>query len=157
MIRQATSSDIPDLMRLLDQVNAVHHRGRPDIFKRATKYSTEELASILLNPSEPVFIFEDENKQLLGHAFCCVQEIDKNNRLLQQRKTLYIDDICVDEQARRRGIGKELYAHCEAFAKSIGCDAVTLNVWCLNPDAEAFYKQMGLLPQKITMERVLKP
>ena len=32
-IRQATAADVPQLMRLLHQVDMVHHRLRPDLFK----------------------------------------------------------------------------------------------------------------------------
>ena len=33
----------------------------------------------------------------------------KGERLLADMKTLYIDDICVDEKARGQHVGKKLY------------------------------------------------
>ena len=45
MIRRARQEDIPGILDLLVQVDMVHHRGRPDLFKGpATKYSAEELS-----------------------------------------------------------------------------------------------------------------
>ena len=41
MIRRATNKDIPKIIDLLKQVCLVHHKGRPDIFKVGTKYSTD--------------------------------------------------------------------------------------------------------------------
>ena len=32
-IRKAVKKDIPDILNLLEQVDMVHHRGRPDLFK----------------------------------------------------------------------------------------------------------------------------
>ena len=156
MIRKATQHDIPALMHLLDQVNRVHHEGRPDLFRRGTKYGPAELAAILGNADSPVFAYEDDHGSVVGHAFCIVQRVE-NDRLLCDRKTLYIDDICVDEHGRGMGIGTALYRHCEAFAKAQACDAITLNVWILNPAAMAFYENLGLERQKITMERILRP
>ena len=70
-------------------------------------------------------------------------------------KTLYIDDICVDENARGRHVGKALYDYVINYAKEYGCYNVTLNVWSCNPSALKFYEKMGLVPQKIGMEKII--
>ena len=79
----------------------------------------------------------------------------QNDRLLCDRKTLYVDDICVDEAARGRGVGKALYTHVRDYARSLGCYNLTLNVWSCNPNALRFYERMGLVPQKVGMEQIL--
>lgn len=152
-VRPAKASDLCALLHLLEQVNAVHRFGRPDLFKKATKYGERELLSILADPNTPVFVFEKDGA-VLGHAFCVVQNV-QNDRLLCDRKTLYIDDICVDERARNCGVGRALYEYVLHFAKEIGCYNLTLNVWSCNPGALAFYERMGLVPQKIGLERIL--
>ena len=70
-------------------------------------------------------------------------------------KTLYIDDLCVDENERGGGIGRALYEHVIAFAKEAGCYNVTLNVWAFNENAMRFYERLGLTPQSIHMETIL--
>ena len=70
-------------------------------------------------------------------------------------KTLYIDDLCVDENSRGQNIGKNLYNHVIAFAKENECYNVTLNVWSCNESAIKFYEKCGLRPQKIGMETIL--
>jgi ribosomal protein S18 acetylase RimI-like enzyme len=75
--------------------------------------------------------------------------------LLQNIKTLYIDDICVDEKARGQHVGKALYEYVRDYAQSIGCNNVTLNVWDGNDAALSFYRNMGMGVQKTTMEIVL--
>ena len=156
MIRRAEQRDIPDIMNLLVQVDMVHHNGRPDLFKGpATKYSEEELAVILRDDSRPVFVLTDEtDSHVLGHAFCMMQQ-HIGDRVLTDIKTLYIDDICVDENARRQHVGRRLYEAVLAYARECGCYNVTLNVWACNPDAQAFYESCGMKPQKTGMETIL--
>ena len=131
----------------------VHHVLRPDLFKpHTTKYSEQELAALLKDETKPIFVYDDGT--VLGYAFCQVSEI-KDNQLLEDIKTLYIDDICVDEHARGKHVGKALYEYVRDYARSIGCNNITLNVWEGNDPAWHFYKDMGMKVQKTTMEIIL--
>ena len=153
MIRRAEIKDIPGIISLLHQVNMVHHVLRPDLFKpHTTKYNEQELETLIGDDSKPIFVFEDG--EVLGHAFCMITEVE-DNKLLQDIKTLYIDDICVDENARGKHVGKALYEYVRDYAQSIGCNNITLNVWDGNDAALSFYRNMGMKVQKTTMEIVL--
>ena len=153
MIRKAEKKDIQGLINLLYQVDAVHNGIRPDLFKDNTsKYTEQELEELINDDNKPIFVYDDG--KILGHAFCQINEV-KNHRLLQDAKTLYIDDICVDEHSRGRHIGKALYEYVYNYAKSIGCHNITLNVWEGNDSAYNFYKQMGMQIQKTGMEVIL--
>ena len=155
MIERANRGDIPRVLELLTQVNMVHHNGRPDIFKGpTTKYSAEELEALFQDGRKPVFVYRDDAGTVLGYAFCVMNEV-KDNRLLQDIRTLYIDDLCVDEHARGQGIGKALYQYVLGYARGEGCYNVTLNVWSLNGPAMKFYEKCGLKPQKVGMETIL--
>ena len=90
-----------------------------------------------------------------GYCFCIYQQ-HENNSVLTDIKTLYIDDLCVDETLRGKHIGKELYESAVKLAKETGCYNLTLNVWSCNQSALKFYESLGLLPQKIGMELILK-
>ena len=150
MIRKASKKDIGRIIELLHQVDMVHHVIRPDLFKpNTTKYNEQELEALLEDDSNPVFVFDDGT--VLGHAFCLITEV-RDDKLLEDIKTLYIDDICVDEKARGRHVGKALYEHVRDYALSIGCNNITLNVWEGNDPAWSFYKHMGMKVQKTTME-----
>ena len=153
-VRRAEARDIPAILKLLVQVDMVHHNGRPDLFKGpATKYSAEELKTILADDETPVFVCVDEDDRVLGHGFCILQH--SVGQLLVEHDTLYIDDICVDQAARGQGAGRALYEHILEFARGKGCYNVTLNVWSCNPGAMAFYEKLGLVPYKVGMERIL--
>lgn len=153
-VRYANEKDIPRLADLLCQVLNVHQKGRPDIFKAgARKYTDAELSAILADENTPVFVAEDDTG-VLGYAFCIFTQ-HKDHNVLTDVKTLYIDDLCVDEAARGKGVGRLLYEHVLAYAKEAGCYNVTLNVWACNESAMRFYEHLGLVPQKTYMETIL--
>ena len=153
MIRKAEKRDVGRIIELLHQVNMVHHVIRPDLFKPyTTKYDEQVLEELLSDGNKPIFVFDDGVVQ--GYAFCQVTEV-KNDQLLQDIKTLYIDDICVDETARGKHVGKALYDYVHDYALSIGCYNITLNVWEGNEPAICFYRNMGMQVQKTTMETIL--
>ena len=153
-IRHAEERDIPEIGKLLTQVNAVHHYGRPDLFKLARKYTDEELRELLRDANRPVFVACAAEDRALGYCFCIHQQ-HRDDNILTDIKTLYIDDLCVDEARRGRHIGRALYEHVLEYARASGCYNVTLNVWTLNPTAQKFYESLGMKPQKIGMETVL--
>lgn len=159
VVRRAEEKDIEGILKLLIQVDMVHHNGRPDVFKGpATKYNADELREILKDDTKPVFVCVDDNGQeekVAGHAFCIHTQIP-DHPVMTDIRTLYVDDICVDEAERGRHIGKKLYEHVYDYAKKEGFYNITLNVWTCNPGAVKFYEAMGLEPQKIGMEKILK-
>ena len=153
-IRRADERDLAGLDALLSQVLEVHAAGRPDLFRTGTrKYTDDELRVLLADDARPVFVAV-EGGRVLGHAFCVLED-HAGSACLQPVRTLYIDDICVDESARGHGVATALYRHVVAYARGLGCHNVTLNVWECNPGARAFYDAMDLVPQKTCLEQVL--
>ena len=154
MIRKAIEKDIPKIRDLLSQVCLVHHKGRPDIFNIGRKYSDDELAVLLKDENRPILVSVNENDEVIGYCFCIFQQ-HVDNSVMTDIKTLYIDDLCVDENLRGKHIGKELYEAAVKLAKDSGCYNLTLNVWSCNESALRFYEKCGLIPQKIGMEKIL--
>ena len=154
-IRRAKSTDLGRINELLCQVLEVHHRGRPDIFKaNSKKYTDAELIKIIESDDRPIFVAVDDCDTVIGYAFCIFIRHESDN-ILTDIKTLYIDDLCVDEGRRGMHIGRALYDHVVEFAKASGCYNLTLNVWACNESALGFYQKLGLSPQKIGMEKIL--
>lgn len=155
-IRRAQEKDMKDLDRLLFQVNMVHHKGRPDLFKAGQrKYTDDQLLEIIQDDKRPVFVAENEEGNVVGYAFCIFQQ-RLNDNILTDIKSLYIDDLCVDEACRGQHVGSTLYEYVKDFAREQGCYNLTLNVWALNEGARRFYEKCGLRPQKIGMETILR-
>lgn len=154
MIRRAEPRDLAAVDRLLSQVLAIHAEIRPDLFIPGTrKYTDSELLTIFADERSPVFVAEDADG-VQGYCFCQLQERRGLNNMPDGRE-LYIDDLCVDEAARGRQVGRQLYDYVCAYAKNLGCGAITLNVWEGNTAARAFYERMGMTVRKTVMETKL--
>ena len=150
-IRLANNSDIPGMIELLKQVGEVHHNIRPDLFRAgAQKYSETDLEELLKDETRPIFVGVEDSR-MLGYCFCILEEV-KDNPVLRDVKSLYIDDLCVDENIRGKHVGSKLYDYVCGYAKEVGCRSVTLNVWCGNDSAMKFYESRGMKPRKIYME-----
>ena len=155
-IRRAENRDIPRIHELLTQVNNVHAKGRPDLFKSGNrKYTDEQLVEIIDNQDKtPIFVLVNDEDVVLGYCFGIVEQfINDNNRT--DVKTLYIDDLCVDEAHRRQHIAQQLYDFTLNYARDNGFYNVTLNVWECNPGARAFYDKCGMKPMKTYLETIL--
>lgn len=153
-IRRAEERDLPAIDRLLLQVLTVHHNGRPDLFKEnCRKYTDGELRGLLRDESRPILVAENGG-EVVGYAFCVFQQ-HRNDNILTDIRTLYLDDLCVDEASRGEHVGTALYEAVLALARENGCYNVTLNVWSCNESALRFYEKRGLKPQKIGMEKIL--
>lgn len=150
-IRFAQAEDVSGILALLKQVGNLHHQGRPDIFRGgAQKYGASQVLAMLNSSVTPIFVAV-ENKKVLGYGFCQVKIYD-HDPVFTDCTEIYIDDICVDEQCRKMGIGKAIYGEILRYAGMRKAGRVTLNVWCCNEDAMKFYESLGMTPQKIGME-----
>ena len=155
-IRRAKEKDIPRINDLLGQVYLVHHNGRPDLFDGlGRKYTDEELKIILRDDTRPVFVAEDETGYVQGYCFCIYQQII-GDTVRTDVRTLYIDDLCVDENARGLHIGQQLYEYVRNFAEKNDFYNITLRVWSCNEGAARFYEAMGLEPQYVCLETILQ-
>ncbi len=155
VIRRAFKEDTEAVLRLLSQVLEVHAAIRPDIFvSGTTKYSAEDLCSLFSDDITPVYVAEDETGYVCGYVFCQIQE-PAFSSTMRPHRTLFIDDLCVDEKIRGKHIGRELFEFVKEEAKRLGCYEVALNVWEGNDAACDFYRAMGMKPMETRMEYIL--
>lgn len=154
-IRKAQEKDISRIVELLGQVLQIHAEIRPDIFiPDTTKYTEQELATLLKDEKKPIYVAVNEEDVCLGYAFCQVKEQPFSNNMVQFQ-SLFIDDLCVDRFARGQHIGESLFDYVKQEAKKMGCYEVTLNVWAGNTSAEKFYEKMGMKTKERQLEYIL--
>ena len=153
VIRHAEKKDIPSVLALLENICELHCEGRPDIFKPGTKYSAEELEKIFADPNTPVFV-ADCGGEIVGYLFAIIKR-PKNNPVLRDIITLYIDDLCVAPSTRGQGVGKMLFSAAKDLAREIGAYNIDLNVWDFNKNAIKFYESLGMKPSRQIMELIL--
>ena len=154
-IRKAEERDIPRIIELLGQVLQIHAAIRPDIFiPGTTKYTVDELKELLKNKENPIYVAVNKADVCVGYAFCQLREQPFSNNMVPF-KSLFIDDLCVDQQERGQHIGESLFNYVKNEAKRLGCYEVTLNVWAGNTSAEKFYEKMGMKTKERRMEYIL--
>lgn len=154
-VRRAKINDVDEILSLLVQVNNVHSVNRPDIFiMNKTKYSKNELIKMIKDEKNLIFVAVDDEGHVLGHAFCVIQPHMNDNNLMKF-SSLYVDDICVDENARKIKVGTKLFEHVKEYAKENDIYNITLNVWDKNEAAMSFYKKCGMHIQKYGMEIIV--
>ena len=142
-IRLAEEKDIDSVIKLLTQVLNIHAKIRPDIFiGGTTKYTKDELMEIF-------------NDSVMGYAFCIKKKQPFSTNMVPF-DSLFIDDLCVDQNIRGKHVGQKIFEHVKEEAKKMGCYEVTLNVWEGNDTARRFYEKMGMVPKETQMEFILK-
>ena len=154
-IRSAEMCDSDRILELLAQIGDLHHRKRPDIFQpNIRKYNPIQLQEILNTPEKPVFVAISDGL-VIGYVFCQILNY-QGHPVFNAHKTLYIDDICVDEKCRSSGIGSLLLEKCKDLAKKHDCYCIDLNVWKFNENAIRFYEKCGFDTRSIRMEYIIQ-
>ncbi|HOD92311.1 MAG TPA: GNAT family N-acetyltransferase [Clostridia bacterium] len=154
-VRKAQKKDVDDIIRLLKQIAQLHHEKRPDIFKNnANKYTQDLMYFKIKKPDEYIAVAVDDKDKVAGYIFCLF-ETRKNHLFMQDRKLLYIDDFCVDDDKKGTGIGSLLFEHILAYAKNEHYDAIELHVWEFNESAMHFYEKHGFTTKYRRMELLL--
>lgn len=154
-IRRAELKDTDKILDLLSQVLEVHAAIRPDYFiPGTTKYSREELAGMFREEDRRIFVAVDEDDTVLGYAFCEIKEQPNRENMVPFR-SIYIDDLCIDETKRGQHIASALFERVKKEAADLGCYLISLNVWEGNDSARTFYDRKGFKPRCTKMEYIL--
>lgn len=147
-VRIAIDNDVNRIAELLYQVHDVHASIRPDLFKKgARKYNEDDVYELISSFDKVVFVAESENG-ILGYAICFKQ--------FSNVKTLYIDDICVDEKYRHNHIGKTIFEYIKEYSLKNDYYNLVLRVWEGNNPAKKFYQSMGFETLYTGMEMKIK-
>ena len=154
IIRKAKISDFQGIHNLIMQVHKLHVNERNDIYKDVDPMDFEEFRTELSNSNNIYLIAELEN-EIVGICFSQIKEIS-NNKIMKNRKILHIENICVDENHQKKGIGKKLYKQIVQLAKEKNIDNIELMVWGFNKNAINFYKNLGMNIKNLKFEQKIK-
>ena len=150
-IRKIQKEDIEKIIPLLEQVSTLHINMRPDIFKEKTESNMEKDILDIINDEEKISLVAEENEKILGIIVLKIKEVI-NHINLKNSKVLWIEELCVDENNRGKGIGKILINNAKNIAKDLECERLELNCWEANKDAITFYEKQGMKSQRRVME-----
>ena len=142
MIKLATKNDLEGVSKLRDYGHSIHANNNPKLFKEIiSKEANNYLNEILENPNFCIYVSIIDDK-IVAYAIICIRE-KPENPVMYKQKICFIEDICVDKNYQKQGIGKELFKSIKDFAKDNECNEIELNVWEFNKNAISFYEHLG--------------
>ena len=152
--RNATIADYETILELKIQVHDFHVGNRPDFFTDTEDpFDKTIYEELLAFPEIQVFIIEDKNR-IYGYAITKILKFE-NNPIINNQQRLFIEDICIDLNFRKRGIGSLLMKELESICKSKGYRCLELNVWAFNTSSIDFYKKFGMKTIMHRMEKII--
>lgn len=152
-VRFLSQSDFDGVDRIVRQVHSLHVENRPDVYRDAEPFPKTRFDALLAAENAFALVAEDAG-QIAG--FCEItMKVPPDNPLLQPRIVAVIEDICVDEVCRKKGVGRLLFEAASQEARVRGALSLELCVWAFNGGARHFYEDMGMTERSRTMERKL--
>ncbi len=137
IVRRATPADVPAILRLIRALAA--YERQPDAVE-ATEASLHE--TLFADGAQVFAHVAEEESVVLGIAVWFL-----NYSTWTGRPGLYLEDLHVDERARRRGVARALFAALAAEAEARGCRRIDWAVLDWNEEAMRFYRAIGGAPQ----------
>ena len=154
-IREATKEDYHFIHRLQKQVHEIHCKGKPDHYQMAdTTLDRSYYESLFDDEHSRIFVVEVDGK-IVAYAIVKIKEPDPRP-ILVPKTAAYVRDFGVDQDYRRKGIGRMLFSYLVDFAKNFGANVLELDVWEFNKEAFRFYEEMGMETVTRKMERKLQ-
>ena len=149
-IRKMEINDYKQVHNLIEQVHDLHLKHRADIYRDKDPISFEDFSQFV-NDSNYVCYVAEKDKNIVGEVIAVKKEI-KEEKVFKHRVVIFIEDICVDVEYRRQGIGKTLYEKVLLYAKDNNIDSIELVVWSFNNDAIRFYEELKMTQKNVRYE-----
>lgn len=150
-IRNMRLEDYREVDRLMAQVHKLHVEGRPDLYIDVEHIYSMELFQEMVENEDMISVLAEEDDAVVGICFVSMRA----KTCMVKRRTAYMEDLCVDEACRGKGIGRKLFEYAKKRAKEMGAERMDLMVWNFNESALKFYEEMGMKPQRYIMEEYL--
>lgn len=149
MLELATTKDRSDINRLARQVHEMHVQWRPDLYQMPEELYPEELFTELVKQRE-LYVAKMDGA-VIGFVLIRMRVSEGIGKIT--RKIMCIDQVCVDEPLRNRGIGSQMMEEVRILARAFGCTDLQLGVYPQNDAAVSFYQKCGFMIRSIDMQR----
>ena len=143
-LRRAVKRDLPEIARMMNELGAYHMALKPELCRAEMRpRPARALYKHLLKPKDRrVYLAVDAEGRARGFLHLLLSRRE-GNPVLPDCRTVFIEDIYVEERLRGKGIGRLLMQKAREEAKAYGAEALELNVWEYNEDARGFYEREG--------------
>lgn len=145
VFNEATTLDIPDLIKLLSVLFSIEKDFIPDF----TKQQKGLALLIQNNANATIQVARDASGKVIGMV--SAQLVIST---AEGAASAWIEDMVVNANYRGQGIGKQLLKYVRAWAKAKGATRAQLLVDITNTDAIAYYKQLNWEATQLQARRV---
>lgn len=150
-VRYAKREELESVNKIRKQVNEVHAKGRPDVFREDGWQVIEPLVYKRFDEENSGVIVAAIEEEIVG--FAVVQYIVRpESPFKKEQKFFHIEEFGVDENHRRKGIATAIIEFARKDAKERGFHRVELDMWEFNAGALAFYESVGFRTMRRYME-----
>jgi ribosomal protein S18 acetylase RimI-like enzyme len=153
MIRLLELKDYEKAKKLVYQVHSLHYNNRPDIYLEGNPLPMEYFEGSIDDVNSLNCVYEEDG-DIIG-LLMATKKINNSIPIAKKRTTYFIEDIVVDNNYRRKGIGKKLYIYLQDKARKENIDAIELNVLAFNDSAINFYESLGMSVKNMKLEKIL--
>ena len=144
-VRRAKLEDFEEINKISTQVHNVHVDLRPDVFKKVNNSMEGRFEKLL----EEDIILVIEEKEILGYALCMIRD---TSPLQQPSRRFCIEEFGIEENFRRKGIGRIFFEEIKNFAIKEDCNEIILTAYANNVNALKFYKDIGFKERSVKLE-----
>ena len=152
MIRVADMNDLAGINKLHEQLHVQHIGYRPDIFAPVEQPLFDTLMIPYIEQENKDIIVFSDGDDVQGYAAVSVCNTEKGRGEILPFVFVEVNELCVAENAHRRGIGTALLDAVKAYAKEKGAKFVELGVQAENTEAQEFYKANGMFVKNLKMQ-----
>jgi GNAT superfamily N-acetyltransferase len=144
------------IARQTENIQRLHNEALPSMFRRpfGDLFPPKKLAGFIQDSNSIVAVAEADGK-IIGHIYGAIVR-RAENEFSHPHACIYIHQIGVDEEARRKGVGTALISFMREQARSLGLSAIQVDHWAFNSCAAAFFNACGFSPMRIVMREELE-
>lgn len=148
MIRNGKTDDYQEVSKIMNQVQALHVKWRPDIYKNNTQFFSLRMFEEAVENGN--FYVAEINEKVIGILELVYRHIESPTHVT--RDVIFIDTMAVDEAYRGMGVGHRFFEMIKALKEQKHLDGIELQVNAKNVAAYEMYKKYGFTEKSINME-----
>lgn len=135
--------ELKDLDRVFELLN--------ELYESKLKYERfKEIYHLKLKDTNSYYIVAILKNRIVGILTSEIQV-----KLHRAKKQSFIEDLIVDKEYRRQGIGKALLQNAIDYAKENDCEVIELTSYIKNENAHRFYENSGFIKHSYKFKKYL--
>lgn len=158
-IREYKSFDRGSLLRAMEKLH--DYMIELDPIKRLRKtpgyveHEVNKLLDTVAKQEGKIYIADDSGKFCGFIAGFTMQQTEEDLLEVIPSKLGVMSDLYLEEEYRNKQIGGQLMQKIEEHLKSMGCDAIWIDIFAYNTGAHRFYKKHGYIDREVGLMKKL--